>query len=325
MDRNKTTLPPTMILILSVLIFAMQGCHLFSSKSTTSIPSSDSIIAPLNADSMMKDYGIETIGAFILPDSTNMYIRDSTGHFMKFTTLHLNDTLEVKNGLGMPFENAFYSVIWHGQKGYVWGTALCHKIWTDFDGDGRMDQILYGYTDYDTTSFADAQGVHPMWLRFLSATGQRFELHDSGYSDINVSELSDPRERYDQNRTDSSDLHFSKPTKVYYTDAGYPACGYGQYRLLVVFRDGKPQIIHRHSTFNDSGQGNYYEVNLPTVNNHRTDTILLIQKLSMPFMEGDTVPTDSLVISAMDSSFLFPYKDSWKTQTFYKAPERKEP
>jgi hypothetical protein len=323
MDRNKTTLPTSMILILSVLIFAMQGCHLFSSKSTTTAPSGDHITAPLYADSMMKGFDLETSVVFILPDSTAMYIRDSAGHFKRFATLHLNDSLSVKNGYGMPFENAFYSVLWHGQSGYVWGTAICHKTWTDFDGDGRRDQILYGYTDYDTSSFEDAQSAHPMWLRFLSATGQQYELHDSGYSDISISELSDPRQRFDQDPNDRSAIHFSRPTKVYYTDAGYPACGYGQYRLLIVFRDGKPQIIHRHSTFNDSGQGNYYEVNLPTVNNHRTDTILLVQKLSMPYMEADTVTTDSLVISIMDSSIIYPHKDTWKTETFYKAPERK--
>jgi hypothetical protein len=323
MDQNKTTLPSSIILILSVLILAMQGCHLFSSKSGTTVPSGDSIAVPLYADSMMTGYDIETSVVFILPDSTTMYIRDSAGHFKRFATLSLNDSLSVKNGYGMPFENAFYSIIWHGQNGYVWGTALCHKTLTDFDGDGRIDQILSGYMNYDTSSVADAQEVHPMWLRFLSATGQQYEVQDSGYSDIHVSNLSDVESRYDQNRTDSSDLHFSKPTTIFYTDAGYPACGYGQYRLIIVFRDGKPQIIHRHSTFNDSGQGNYYEVNLPTINNHRTDTILLVQKLSLPYEQGDSTRRDSLVISIMDSSILFPYKDSWKTETFYKAPERK--
>lgn len=325
MNQNKTTLSRYMILILSVLIFAAQGCHLFSSKSTTAQPSSGLITAPLCADSMMTGYDLETSTMYILADSAILYTRDNAGHFKGIATLYLNDSLKANNGIGMPFENAFYSVVWHGQSGYIWGTALGHKFWTDFDADGHMDQVLCGYMNYDTSSFADAQTPHSMWLRFLSSTGQQYELHDTGYSDIYINDLSDFNFRYDQNRVDSSNMHFSKPTKVFYIGAGYPACGYVQYRLLVVFRDGKLQIIHRHSTFNDSGQGNYYEVNLPTINNHRTDTILLVQKLSLPYERGDSIIWDSLVISVMDSSYLFPYRDSWKTQTFFKAPDTKDP
>ena len=245
----------TRITLFCSLLIALQGCHLFSSKNNKG----DQITAVaagkyLLADSLYKadpELDLDE-DAFVLSDSANVYMVDDSTHiFRKVGIFHESDSIRVHVPMGrfMPFMNVYYSTAWHEKPAYIYGTDLGRKAWTDFDGDGRADQILYGYTDYDTSSFADVIGQHPMWLRFISAAGQRYELHDTGYSEININEV-----------TDTSTIRFSKPTKVYYIDAGYPACGYAQYDIIIAFRNGKMHILHKDITSMDSGQGDFYEV-----------------------------------------------------------------
>ncbi len=72
----------------------------------------------------------------------------------------------------------------------------------------------------------------------------------------------------------------------------------------------------------DSGQGDFYEINLPDALNHHPDTIFLIKKLSLPKMQGDSAIWDSLIITTIDSTMLYPQGDTWQANTFYKAPAR---
>ena len=291
------------------LILLVQGCGLFSNKNK---PSSvyDTVRGNYVFADSFRFTDTEIRMAYILSDSAPVYLLDSSHRLVRAGILHFSDSIQVTTGIGMPYMNEYYTIGWHGQKAYIYGTDLGHRQTDyDYDGDGRNDQILYGYTDYDTSSVSDVIDLHPLWFRFISATGQRYELHDSGYSDVWFDEL-----------IDSSGLLFSKPTKVFKAVSGYQACSYPSFTKLIAISDGKPQIIHRHISNTDSGYGNYYDFDLPSVAHGHIDTISIVQHLNSQYADG----SDSIVTTSLDSSIVYRIGDKWETKTIWKAPDTKD-
>ena len=297
------------------LMVVLAGCSLFSKKQAPGGPSQnwnrpmDTVTKYILADNLAGE-NVMAIPVCILADSSNIYLRDSTGKMIKTGVLYLGDTLSVANSALMPFMNIFYSFQWHGRAAYVYGTNLGYKNTdVDFDGDGRTDTIIYGYTDYDTSSREEVWGKHPLCVRFQSSTGAKHELSDTGYSEIVVQEFND-----------SNATRFSKPTKILDISSGYPACGYPQFHLMVAFRDGKMAIVDRYESNMDSGYGNYFETILPTTASNHPDTIYLVEHLNS---QTDENP-DTIITSSWDSSIIYFKGDKWATNTFWKAPDNSD-
>jgi|GEM_PF-4804500 len=310
-------LPVICLSCLSLLLIILPGCH---SKSTTTSAATETIVRPAHAlifiDSLLRPDNDpyhaqpEFQTAFILSDSAQLYVRDTAGNMSPIATLHMRDSISIRTIGDMPYMNAWYAATWHGKTAYVWGNDLAVlNSDLDFDGDGRTDEIMYGYTDYDTTSHADEIGRHPLWMRFISATGHRYELHDTGYSTLWFQEVAD-----------SSETRFTRPTRVLEISAGYQACSYPAYRMLVVTRDGKPEIVSRYVSNIDSGIGTYYDINLPDALHGHPDSIYVLQYLSHPLNDQ----SDSLVSSPVDSSVIYLSDGRWTARKFWTAPEYRD-
>lgn len=291
------------ILILGLAV--MSGCGLFSKKQNAVQQQDLHLSNVILADSFLKEENAKTL-ACIMSDSAAIYIPDSSKSFIKAGCLYMGDTLSVTNAALRPFMNMYYTLQWHGHNAYVLGTNLGFKTTgIDFDGDGRMDEIICGYPGFDTTSQGESTPLTPMWIRLISATGEKYEVHDSGTSDIMVEEIKD-----------SSVLGFSKPTKILDISSGYPACGYNQYSTLIAFRDGRPAVIRRFITDMDGGYGNFYETILPVKGKNHQDTIYMVQHMNTQLDEN----SDSIVTMSWDSSLIYLKGDKWITNTYWHSP-----
>ncbi len=207
-----------------------------------------------------------------------------------------------KDAFGRFFTDRFYPVSWQGRTGYIRGTSLGYGLHSDFDNDGKEDLILYGYERYERDTLTEVP-ANPLMVRFVSATGAVNTLRDTAASDLNMNEVDHVR--------------LSDHVHVYELNAGYPACGYPQWHLILAYGNGKAERIHRAVTSTDSGYGDYCEFYYPADSTGRADTIYISHRLAAPLSEE----SDSIVAHTSDSTILYLHKGSWGAKNYRLDPE----
>jgi len=293
------------LICLSNIFLLLCACHNSSSNEATASSKLNPVILADEVNAARRGTVMENELAYILSDTTVIYEMDSARILRPVAVLHMGEPLGVFNN-GDPFMNMYYSASWHAKEVYVWGTDLGQKSYdVDIDFDNRPDTILYGYTNYDTSSIENyGARVYPLLLRFITSKGARYDIVDKGYSEVGIQEI-----------TDSNTVRFSHPTKLLTVSAGYPACAFLQYNMLLIATGGKAKVVHHFLTNMDSGYGNFYDISLPTSANGRVDTICLTEILnSAPENNGDTI-----IATPIDSSYIFPVGDKWQVDMFWKS------
>jgi hypothetical protein len=220
---------------------------------------------------------------------------DSSQKLTALDTLIIGDSLEVYSDR-FSYAPIYYPAVYKGTKGYINGLGLGYKTEADFDGDGKTDRILYGYTYIDTLS--DEVALYPITVNFLSANGQQYTLQDSGYSEMDM-EVEDG-------------AHFSSPTKCFILSTGYPACAYRQYHTLMAFSHNKPEVLNHSVSAMDGEYGDYYNFEMPVDTTHRTDTIYVVHRANVPLDDE----SDSVVLKQLDSTLIYPTGNTWAKQVF---------
>ncbi|MBS1617252.1 MAG: hypothetical protein JST76_01955 [Bacteroidetes bacterium] len=239
------------------------------------------------------------------------YVMDTVAPFylLKDGQLHLDTVAPMggmvqvsKDGFQRYFTDKFYPVSWQGREGYIRGTSLGYGLHSDFDNDGATDLVLYGYSSYLRDTLTEVP-VNPLMVRFVSAKGNISTLYDTVASDLDVTEVAHVR--------------LSDHVHVYELSAGYPACGYPQWHLILAYGHGKAERIHRVVTSTDSGYGDYCEFYYPSDTTGRADTIYISHRLAAPLSEE----SDSIVAHTSDSTILYLHKGSWGARNYRLDPE----
>jgi hypothetical protein len=303
MENNRNNL----YLVLLALILVLPSCGLFQKKQqiVTSETVPERITKYTLIDSFNKDR-FEKVSVCILTDSASVYEMDNGGALVKIGVMYLGDTLSVSTPQDFHFWNLYYRTIWHGRKAFIYGTQL-GQLTTDidFDGDNKPDKIIYGFSDYDTSQ-ASGSGLHPYWVRFISATGNKSEVRDSGYAEMDIEEMKD----------DSATLLFTAPTKIFRIGSGYPACGYMWYYDLIAFTANGPALVRRYDSSMDSGQGYDWIVGLPTIKTNHRDTIYMVKYLNTLVDEN----TYQIAATPLDSSITYFKSGRWNTTQIWHSP-----
>ncbi|MBS1623307.1 MAG: hypothetical protein JST83_04770 [Bacteroidetes bacterium] len=243
----------------------------------------------------------QTDTAYVLDTAAPLYTLRG-GRLYLDTVLPLATMLEVtKDDFGRYFTHQFYPVSWQGRLGYMRGTSLGYGLQSDFDNDGRPDLILYGYERYVRDTLTEVP-VNPLLVRFVSAAGALADLRDTVASDMDLTEVGHVR--------------LSDHVHVYELNAGYPACGYPQWHLILAYGNGKAEVIHRSVTSTDSGYGDYCEFYYPSDTTGRADTIYISHRLAAPLSEE----SDSIVAHTTDSTILYLHKGSWGAKNYRLDP-----
>lgn len=239
-----------------------------------------------------------------------VYVMDTVAPFyiLKDGTLHLDTVVAMaqlvevtKDGFARFFTDQFYPVSWQGRTGYIRGTSLGYGLRSDFDNDGKGDLILYGYDRYERDTLTEVP-ANPLMIRFVSASGVISTLHDTAASDLNMTEVEHVR--------------LSDHVHVYELNAGYPACGYPQWHLILAYGNGKAERIHRAVTSTDSGYGDYCEFYYPSDSTGRIDTIYISHRLAVPLSDS----SDSIVVHTADSTILYLHKGGWGAKNYRLDP-----
>lgn len=239
------------------------------------------------------------------------YVMDTLAPFyiLKDGQLHLDTVVGLaqqvqvtKDAFGRFFTEQFYPAVWQGRNGYIKGTSLGYGLHSDFDNDGKSDLILYGYERYERDTLTEVP-ANPLMVRFVSATGAVNTLRDTAASDLSMNEVDHVR--------------LSDHVHVYELNAGYPACGYPQWHLILAYGNGKAERIHRAVTSTDSGYGDYCEFYYPADSTGRADTIYISHRLAAPLSEE----SDSIVAHTSDSTILYLHKGSWGAKNYRLDPE----
>lgn len=244
----------------------------------------------------------QTDTAYVMDTVAPLYVlRD--GKLYLDTVVSLAQYLEVtKDGFERYFTEKFYPVSWQGREGYIRGTSLGYGLHSDFDNDGAADLVLYGYSSYLRDTLTEVP-VNPLMVRFVSAKGSISTLYDTVASDLDVTEVDHVR--------------LSDHVHVYELSAGYPACGYPQWHLILAYGNGKAERIHRVVTSTDSGYGDYCEFYYPSDTTGRADTIYISHRLALPLSDD----SDSIVAHTSDSTILYLHKGSWGAKNYRLDPE----
>lgn len=243
----------------------------------------------------------ETDTAFVMDTVAPLYImRDGQLHLDTVVPL-AQMVLVTKDGFEHYFTEKFYPVSWQGRQGYLRGTSLGYGLRSDFDNDGKSDLVVYGYDSYARDTLTEVP-VNPLLVRFVSAAGIVSTLHDTAASDLSMTEVQHVR--------------LSGHVHVYELNAGYPACGYPQWHLILACGNGKVERIHRSVTSTDSGYGDYCQFYYPADTTGRADTIYISHRLAAPLSET----SDSIVEHTADSTILYLHKGSWGAKNYRLDP-----
>ena len=290
-------MPRFYLLFLSLVVMssAFVSCgHHFETPSTAVSTEKLDSLTPRWTDSAAAKFDSVLVYVF---DSACPFYTLSDSMLKQQNTLSIGDSVKLYGGNIFDFDGRFYPAMYKGTKGYIKGLGLGRKEEFDFDGDGKMDRILFGFSHFSNDTIKEIS-VDPITINFLSATGKQYTLKDSGFSSIYF-------DFYDS-------LRFHQPTKCMVLHSGYEACSYPQFHALIVVSNGKPEIVQRAKTMSDSGYGSYIEYLMPADSTHRYDTIYIRSTLVDSYSDEN----DSMVSRTLDSTILYPDGNKWKTVFF---------